>query len=596
MVNRQFPVERLRTDLLIIGTEGAGCMAAIGAEDPNLAITMVTKGQWGKSGATVTGAADFSIDSRSLREDFGFTNADARDSKELFFRDTVKGGKYLNNQRLLEILVEEAPRRLRLLMDWGVKFSGRIIQPSGHGFPRGLLLPGPNFVQALKKRARAVPNLAVLENTLILDLLTEGDTVKGALAVDLERGRFVSIEARGVILAAGGGMSVYKHSTAPAELTGDGYALAVRAGATLVDMEFPMFFPGLFAWPPALQKIDVPYHLSAAGHVFGHMYNKRGDRFMRKWDPERMERTTRDIVSVGMYNEILSGNASPHGGVYVSIKHLPDDLIEAIIEWDPARSFKKFGFGKACFDMKRYLPDLKRYGVEAVAACHFFNGGVGIDEACRTDVQGLFAAGEVAGGIHGANRLSGNAFADFMVFGPVAGASAREYAKNGGGSGFPPSRVDQVLEPYLRLLERPSGFSPFQAKARLQSRAWEKIGIIRMERRIEELIPEIQGYWEEMDEKMAITTKGLVMNQEFMAAVEARNMAENILMIALAAGKRKESRGAHYLTEHPHTDYSRWTKNIRLKAQQGKILITLSPVVQTAIQPPEGILPYGKTE
>ncbi len=596
MVNRKFPIESIRTDLLIVGAEGAGCMAAIGAEDPNLSITMVTKGQWGKSGATVTGAADFSIDSRSLKRDFGLASADERDSKELFLKDTVKGGKFINNQGLLEILVEEAPRRLELLLDWGVKVSGRIIHPSGHSFPRGLHLPGPNFVQALKKRARAVPNLSVLENTIILELLKEDNTIQGALALSLEQGDFFVIQAKAVVLATGGGMSIYKHSTAPAELTGDGYALAARAGATLVDMEFPMFFPGLFAWPPALKKIDVPYHLSAAGHVFGHMYNKRGDRFMRKWDPERLERTTRDIVSVGMYNEILSGNASPHGGVYVSIKHLPDDLVEAIIEWDPARSLKTFGFGKACFDMQKYLPDLKRYSVEAVSACHFFNGGVLIDEACCTDIQGLFAAGEVAGGIHGGNRLSGNAFSDFMVFGKIAGESARQFARGSDGQESSSSLIEKAIEPYLQLLERSQGVNAFQAKAWLQNQAWEKIGIIRMEKRIEELLQEIQNCRQEMDEEMAITTKGLIMNQEFMAAVEARNMAENILVIALAARERKESRGAHYLAEHPHTDYGQWTKNIKLKREQGKMVISFSPVVQTAVHPPEGILPYGKTE
>jgi succinate dehydrogenase/fumarate reductase flavoprotein subunit len=597
MTHGSYSVDRLATDLLIIGSEGAGCMAAIAAEESKLQVLMVTKGQWGKSGATVTGAADFAVDSKSLNTEFGFKGASREDSMDLFMEDTVNGGKNLANQKLVRILVEEAPSRLRLLIDWGAHFGGRLIKASGHTYPRGVFFPGPSFVQVLKRRTRAVDNLKIMVNTMVLDLVVERDRVLGALALNQESGQFLFIEAKAVILASGGAMGVYKHSTAPVELTGDGFAIAARAGASLVDMEFPMFFPGLFAFPPALKKIEVPYHLSAAGLVYGHMYNKFGERFMTRWDREHLEHSTRDIVSVAMYDEILKGNHSRHGGVYVSLKHLPDDLVEDIIEWDPAGSLKKYGFGKAYFDIKHYLPDLARRSLEAVPACHFSNGGVAIDEdCCCPEVSGLFAAGEVTGGIHGGNRLSGTAFTDFFVFGRLAGLRAAQFAMDTEKVEAPQSLLDQAVKPYMTMLNRKEGLSPFQAKRELQELAWDKLGIIRSLQRVEEAVTEVREYKQKLAAELAVSNKSLVMNQQLQAAIEARNVAENLEMIGLGAKTRQESRAAHYLSESPMTDYTNWTKNIRLLDEKGAYTVRVTPVVGGWITPPEGIVPYGETE
>lgn len=597
MCSQPYKIEKKKTDLLIIGSEGAGCMAAIEAEHRNISMIMVTKGQWGKSGATVTGAADFAVDSKSLNETFGFKEANSNDSKDLFMQDTIKGGKYVNNQKLVRLLVDHAPERLRLLQEWGAKFSGRVIHASGHSYPRGVIFPGPNFVQVIKGRTRSIPNLSLLGNTLVLDLVVDKNVAKGAIALNMETGAFLFIQSKATILATGGAMSVYKHSTAPAELTGDGFAIAARAGATLVDMEFPMFFPGLFAWPPALRKIEVPYHLTSSGRIYGHMYNKRGERFMQKWDPGHLEHATRDILSVGIYNEILSGNVSKHGGVYVSIKHLPDDLIEAILEWDPAGSFKKYGFGKTYFDMKNYLPDMRRYSLEAVPACHFSNGGVEIDGTCRVkDIEGLFAAGEVTGGIHGGNRLSGTAFSDFLVFGKISGENAGKFAQETDWTTVPSSVVEKMFEPYFLLLRNRKGLSPFKAKEDLQNIAWGKLGIIRAQKTIQEAIKEVQGYRDRMKQELGISTKTLIMNRELLAALEAWNIAQNIEMIGTSAFQRVESRAAHYLAENPETDYTNWTKNIKLKMEDGKFVTTIEPIVECGVRPPTGIVPYGQTE
>jgi succinate dehydrogenase/fumarate reductase flavoprotein subunit len=571
-------------------------MAAIAAEALPVSILMLTKGQWGRSGATVTGAADFSVDSCTLHEEFGFPDTSGEDSPDLFARDTVRGGKFLNNQNLVRIMVEQAPDRLRKLKAWGAQFSGRVIHPPGHTFPRGVYFRGPAFVQVIRKRTLAGPRLAVQSNTVVLDLLRDDDRVIGALAWDMEAGTLLAIEAKAIVLATGGGMAVYKHSTAPAELTGDGFAMAARAGASLVDMEMPMFFPGLLAWPPALRKVQVPYHLASSGRIYGHMYNKRGQRFMERWDPQRMEQATRDILAVAMYSEMLAGNAGPHGGVFVSIKHLPDDLIDMILDWDPGGSFKRYGFGKTYFDMRSYLPDLKRCSLEAVAACHFTNGGVVIDESCRTEVPGLFAAGEVTGGVHGGNRLSGNAYTDFFVFGAIAGEQAARWAAEQPQRRLPRALLDEVAAPYARIYARTTGANAFAMRKRLQELAWEKIGIVRTRERIEQALQEAQELRAEIDAEVGVSTRTLVMNQELLAAVEARSLALNVEMIAASALARPESRGSHYVSEHPKTDFANWTKNVRVQRTGDTIQVQVLPIVEAGIRPPTGLVPYGQTE
>jgi succinate dehydrogenase/fumarate reductase flavoprotein subunit len=298
-----------------------------------------------------------------------------------------------------------------------------------------------------------------------------------------------------------------------------------------------------------------------------------------------------------MYDEILRGNHSRHGGVYVSLKHLPDDLVEDIVEWDPAGSLKKYGFGKAYFDIRQYLPDLTRKSLEAVPACHFSNGGVVIDEDCRCpEVSGLFAAGEVTGGIHGGNRLSGTAFTDFLVFGHLAGLRAAQFARETGEVETPQTLLDRVVEPYLAMLSRDAGLSPFQARRELQELAWDKLGIIRSTERVKEGVAEVHDYKQKLLGELSVSNKSLVMNQQLQAAIEARNIAENLEMIGLGAKARQESRAAHYLSDNPMTDYTNWTKNIRVKMEDAVYKMRVTPIMGDWVTPPQGIVPYGEVE
>ena len=585
----------IETDVLIVGSEGAGSTAAIEAAKQGVKVTIATKGRLGKCGATVTGDADLNVDSKSLSELFPWlSGTDPRDSKEKFFEDIVKGGKYLNNQKLVEIHVKEAPERLKDLVDWGVKIEW-VMHSSGHTYPRGVFIPGTRLMPVLKKKVKE-SGVEVIEDTMITDLLTKGKRVIGAVGINLKTGEFLLFKAKAVVLATGGCMRIYPFTTAPEELTGDGVAMAYRAGAELIDMEFPMFLPGCFVWPPALQGVDVPFVLSTAGRYGpGWLLNRYGERFMAKWAPETMEHSTRDICSVAMMTEILEGRGSKRGGVYVSLKHLPDNLIDFIHEWQAPEMLWRYGG----FNLDDFIPrdTLKKEALEAAPACHFMNGGIRINERCETNLQGLYAAGETTGGVHGGNRLSGNAFTEMIVWGTRAGRFAANYAKKV--KAFPEVDEEQLKSLRNRVflpLERNEGIDPIELKNKVQKLAWEKVGVIRNGPTLEEAIKEIERMKKEELPKLYTKSKDRIYNREWIEAIQLENMLQVLEIIARAALMRKESRAAHYRKDYPYTDYKNWTKNIVVSQVAGKMRLTLKPVVITKLKPPKKKVPYGIVE
>lgn len=580
----------IKTDILIIGSGGAGASAAIKASECDLSVTIVSKGRMGYCGATVTGEADCDVDGKSLCE-FGLP-ADPRDNQEIFFEDIVRGGKFLSNQKLIEIHVKEAPDRLKELIEWGLRIE-KVVKASGHTYKRGAIIPG-NILMPILKREVEKRGVNVIEDTMVTNLLTNGGRVVGAAALDIQNGEFIVFKAKAVIMATGGCMGIYPFTTAPEELTGDGYAIAYRAGVELIDMEFPMFIPGAFVWPPALKGVIVPFLLSAAGEVHGWLLNKFGERFMEKWAPKTMEHSTRDIVSVAMMMEILEGRGSPHGGVYVSLKHLPDNLIEDIPNWRPMVKDWKYGG----FDLKEFFPldKLKREAMEAAPYCHFTNGGIKINEKCETNLLGLYAAGEVAGGIHGSNRLSGNAFTAMLVWGARAGRFASEYALKNDFDEININQVEAFKNKIFKVFERNDGFKPIELRKRIQKLAWENCGVIRDEFGLKFAIKEIERMRDDELPRIYLTAKTKVYNKEWVEALQIDNMLLVLEMIARAALLRTESRGAHYRKDYPYTDYKNWNKNIVIRELNGKMDLYTQPVIVTKLKPPEKILPYGVVE
>src|SRR5215216_2660545 len=325
------------TDVLVIGSEGAGARAAWEIADRGLAVTCVTKGRLARSGATLTGAADLDVDSRSLQTLLGpgartsGVAPNPADRPEAFARDMLVEGKWLNDQRLVEAHVEDVPERAREVLEAGLKVYD-LRQMPGHSYPRNMYTSGHDLVLVLKAQVKRRP-IQVVEDTMVTDLLTRDGQVVGAVGLDLLRGEPVAFAAKAVVIATGGGHNLFEYNTGPEELTGDGQAMALRAGAELLNMEMMQFLPTTIVTPPLARGNLFPFLLGPQNALRVWLLNKYGERFMGRWDPERMEHSTRDLLSIGIQTEIVEGRGSENGGVYMSLQHLPKNLIEYFATW-----------------------------------------------------------------------------------------------------------------------------------------------------------------------------------------------------------------------------------------------------------------------
>jgi succinate dehydrogenase/fumarate reductase flavoprotein subunit len=569
-------------DVLIIGSEGAGARAAIEAHDRGVKVLVVTKGRMARSGATITAGMDIDMDSRSAKELLGLAGNPA-DSPEVFFEDMVVEGKFINNQKIVEAHVQDAPKRIKEAADWGMKVVGFLHGP-GHRYPRGVYSSGGELMKALKGQVDQ-REIEVLEDVMVLELLKRDDRVNGVLCLDLRKGEFFTIGAKTVILATGGGMRVFPVTTAPEELTGDGQAMAWRAGADLVDMEMVQFLPCCFITPPAWSGITFPFFMGpGVGGVDAWLLNKFGNRFMKQWDPERMERTTRDILSIAVMNEVVEGRGSPSGGVFYSIKHLPDNLIDYFPVWrnepylTPGWEFKGF-------KLKGLMEEMKRgYASEVGPACHFFMGGIRINEFCQTTVPGLYAAGEVAGGTHGGNRLTGNACTQILVQGCRAGEKAALEAREVPGLEIDQDRAKALEKDYLKPFQNPEGPSSFALKKRIQTLAWEKVGVLRSGDLLNDALKTIDAMKEE-SVQVAVKVKDRQYNKEWIEALQARSLLTLLEAICRSGLAREDSRGAHYRRDFSRLDNEKWLKNVVVKNVQGKMETETVPIVMTSYDP-----------
>src|SRR5437870_2259935 len=405
----------LTTDILILGTGGAGLMAALHAvwRDPALDVTLVSKGMLGKSGCT-----------RMVQGGYNVV-LDPKDSLQAHFEDTVKGGAFLNDQDLAWTLVADAPRIVKELENRiGCLFDrspdGRIHQKAfaGQNFDRTVHvadLTGIEIMSRLRDQVLAA-GIRCLEYTRGLELLTaaDGQRVLGAVLLDIQRGTFLTVKSKAVILATGAGPLMYQRSACAQEKAMDGVAMAYRARANLMDMEMVQFHPtGLVVPGSRLNGALLEEGLRGAG---AHLFNGRGERYMERYDPERKERSTRDRVSRAGFMEILAGRGTQNGGVWLDVSHLGAEYVE--------RNFA--GMRERCL---RLGADLAREKVEVCPTAHFNMGGIRINRDGFTNLEGLFAAGEDAGGVHGANRLGGNGVAESTVYGARVGEAVAGWIK-----------------------------------------------------------------------------------------------------------------------------------------------------------------------
>ncbi|MEL7565941.1 MAG: FAD-binding protein [Dehalobacterium sp.] len=578
----------IKTDVVIIGSEGAGARAALEVKKAGLEPLIVTKGMIGRCGSTVTAGADVDVDSKSIKEALGL-NGDIRDSKETFFEDIIIEGKYINNQKLVEAHVEEAPDRVKEMMDWGMKVTN-VLHGPGHRYPRGVYTSGQEMMRVLAREVKRA-NIKIYEHFMATDLVKKDGKVVGIVGLDLSTGEFVTISAKAVIIATGGGMMMYPVQTAPEDITGDGQAMAWRAGASLVDMEMIQFLACTFITPLAWKGLTFPFTIGpGVGGMEIWLMNKFGARFMSKWDPERMEHSTRDKLAIGIMNEVIDGLGSPAGGVYYSLKHLPDEIVDRYpIERNdpylkPDWSFKGFQFKELIESMK------KGKSIEVGPACHFFMGGIKINKQCETTLPGLYGAGEVCGGTHGGNRLSGNACTQILVQGKRAGENAAAYAKTCCHEEMSPAEVERLKQRVVGPIQRDCiGASAFELKKQIQNVAWQKVGVVRTGENLISALDDIAEIKKQIP-GIGCRAKNRIYNKEWIDALQVESLITLLEMTTKSALLRKESRGAHFRRDAIKIDNENWLKNIIIDNKHGEVVTSCVPLMITSFIPPKEVV------
>ena len=536
----EMEIKTISTDVLIIGSGGAGSRAAIEVDDAGLKATIVSKGLSFRSGCTGMAEGGYNA---------VFKTVDKDDSIEAHIHDTLKGGSFLNDEKLVEILVNESPKRLVDLENYGALFdrqeSGEIDQrPFGGQTYRRTCYQGDRtgaeLLNALKEEIIR-RDIECIEEVMITSLVTDADQVIGATGLDLKDSSLIYFKAKSVILASGGAGQLYPVTSNTFQKNGDGYAISYRAGANLVDMEQVQFHPTGMVAPESKKGVLVTEAVRAEG---GKLINSEGERFMSKYAPEKMELATRDVVARSIYQEIIEGRGTENGGVYLDISHLDDDYIDEKLE-TMVLQFENVGV------------DIKHGPIEVAPTAHHFMGGLKIDTDASSSLKNLFGAGEVCGGVHGANRLGGNALADTQVFGKIAGVSASEAAK----ATELKTNDEQVQEEASRIegLIKEGSIKPQEFKNRIKNLMWEKVAIVREEKTLNEALKELQEMQKELDD-LDVSDRTQY-NDDLLTALEVINMVEICILTVKSAILRRESRGAHFRSDFPETK-DEWKKSI----------------------------------
>ena len=533
-------IKTISTDVLIIGSGGAGSRAAIEVDDAGLKAIIVSKGLSFRSGCTGMAEGGYNAVFRTVDKD---------DSIEAHIHDTLKGGSYLNDKKLVDILVNESPKRLIDLENYGALFdrqeSGEIDQrPFGGQTYRRTCYQGDRtgaeLLNALKEEIIR-RDIECIEEVMITSLVTDGEQVIGATGLNLKDSSLIYFKAKSVILASGGAGQVYPVTSNTFQKNGDGFAIAFRAGASLVDMEQVQFHPTGMVAPESKKGVLVTEAVRAEG---GKLINKDGERFMSKYAPEKMELATRDVVARSIYQEIIEGRGTENGGVYLDISHLDDDYIDEKLE-TMVLQFENVGV------------DIKHDPIEVAPTAHHFMGGLKINTDASTSLKNLFGAGEVCGGVHGANRLGGNALADTQVFGKIAGESASKAAA----ATELKTNEEQVEKEASRIesLIKKGTIKPLEFKNNIKNLMWEKVAIVRDEKTLNEALGQLQEMQKDL-ENLDVSDKKQY-NDELVNALEVINMVEICILTVKSAILRRESRGAHFRSDFPETK-DEWKKSI----------------------------------
>lgn len=581
-------------DVIVIGAGGAGLRAAIEAASAGVKVGLICKSLLGKA-HTVMAEGGVAA---------ALSNVDDRDGWKVHFADTMRGGQYLNNWRMAQLHAQEAPDRVNELEAWGALFDrtpdGRILQRNfgGHRYPRLAHVgdrTGLEMIRTLQDHVIYQGAEVFMEYT-ICHLFKDGDRIVAALAYERERGRFHLFQAKAFILATGGIGRAFSVTSNSWEYTADGHSLAYHAGADLMDMEFVQFHPTGMVWPPSVRGILVTEGVRGEGGI---LLNNQGRRFMFDDIPDNYknqtasdeeeawryvigdksarrppELLTRDHVARCINREVKAGRGSPHGGVFLDIAWIKKRIAnsEEHIKKKLPSMYHQF---KELADI-----DITKEPMEVGPTTHYMMGGVKVDgDTQMSTVPGLFAAGEVGAGLHGANRLGGNSLSDLLVFGKRAGEYAAKYAREQQQRGISEAQVDEAVKMALAPLNREArnGEGPYQIQYELQQKMQALVGIVRMESEMKQALDIVRGLWERAK------TVGVPGNREYNpgwhTALDLKHLLTVSEAITLAAIERKESRGAQFREDYPDKSAECGKFNIIIrKANDGSMQVIREPI------------------
>ncbi|HSK70596.1 MAG TPA: fumarate reductase/succinate dehydrogenase flavoprotein subunit [Pyrinomonadaceae bacterium] len=579
-------------DVLVVGAGGAGLRAAIEASAAGVSVGLVCKSLLGKA-HTVMAEGGMAA---------AMANVDERDNWQVHFSDTMRGGQYLNNWKMAELHAREAPARVRELEAWGAVFDrtkdGRILQRNfgGHRYPRLAHVgdrTGLEMIRTLQDHG-VHQGIEVYMECTVVALLKDGERILGAFGYARERGRFRVFKAKAVVLATGGIGRAYRISSNSWEYTGDGHSLAYHAGAELIDMEFVQFHPTGMVFPPSVRGILVTEGVRGEGGI---LVNNEGRRFMFDDIPANYkdqtadspeegwrytqgdknarrppELLTRDHVARCIVREIKAGRGSEHGGVYLDIAWIKERLPNAAehIKKKLPSMYHQF---KQLADI-----DITQVPMEVGPTTHYVMGGIRVNaETQMSNVPGLFAAGECAAGLHGANRLGGNSLSDLLVFGKRAGEFAAKFAQENGSGNIDSGQIEEAARQALNPFNQTGGENPYQIQHDLQDMMQDLVGIVRNEA---EMTLALDGI-ENLRQRAAKVSVGgnVEFNPGWHTALDLQNLLTVSEAITLSAIERKESRGAQFREDYPNKEeaFSKFNIAVR-KDADGSMKITRKPI------------------
>ena len=584
MIIRNAPI--IETDVLIVGGGGAAARNAIAADSMGVKTHMLVKGVFGYGGCTPIAMGGYAA---------AFGNADSRDNWEVHFRDTCIGGGMLNNQKLVETLCQNAPERFKELESYGSLFdrddNRKYFQRQlgGHSYPRTCISGDRTGGEMMRGLCCEVlrRGIEVINDCLVLKLLVEDGRVVGCVAYDMRKGSFLVFKAKAIILACGGSGQIFKYCIAPYAKAGDGNRMALEVGAELVDMEVFQFHPTSYIAPECIAGQMITEAVRGEG---GRLFNIHGERFMERYNPKQLELAGRDFTSRCIYFEVQEGRGTEHGGVYLSVTHLPASIIEERLNTVLMRGLN-------------YGLDIRKEPMIAYPSSHYQCGGIRVDTSWETTkVKNLYACGESAGGAHGGNRLGSNSLPDLLVAGKIAGEAAGRAALSGAygkinmaNFGEEVARAEKEI---LEVVETDNGINPIAIRNEIKELSWDCVGIARSDEKLKYALDTLGDI--KQNRLPRIGNRIGAYNTNFIEAMDVRSMIVSVEVMARAALMRTESRCGHFREDYPLPDKA-WTLNIVIhQDKDGQYVLTKTPIVKTRLDPDKVELPVfpvsGKIE